>query len=125
MRNIWNICACLSRWGVGEELWIDGSFLTEKIDPNDADLVLVIQENFGETATAEQLAIWNWWDDPDEADPMNLFRCHTFTVPKIGPGEPGHALYVQSDKSWRKWFGTSRDGDPKGIGRILFPGGCV
>lgn len=92
MRGVWDLCACLSRWGVGEEVWIDGSFLTEKINPKDADLVLVLAENFENAATDEQLAIWDWWD---ELEPKTLFHCDTFTVPKIGIGEPDYPFFLQ------------------------------
>lgn len=126
MKRLWTICACLARWGVGDELWIDGSFLTEKIDPNDVDLVLVIGEGFEERATPEQMAIWEWWEDyTDDGDPMESFTCHTFVVAKLQPGHPHYAIYLEEDLKWKKFFGTSRDGEEKGIGRILLPGGCV
>jgi hypothetical protein len=107
---------------VGQELWVDGSFLTEKINPNDADLVLVIPEDFEKTASEEQLAIWEWWD---EGDVKSLFNCHTFTVSKAAIGTPDYPFYLRQDLFWKKYFGTSRDGEFKGIGRILLPDGCV
>ncbi len=123
MKYIWTLAACLCRWGVGEELWIDGSFLTEKIDPKDADLVLVLHETFDVKASEAQLAIWDWWDDSPE--PKALFRCDTFTVPKIPLGDPAYPFYLRQELHWKKFFGTSRDGSAKGISRILLPDGCV
>jgi hypothetical protein len=124
MTGLWTLSACLIRWGVGEELWVDGSFLTEKIDPKDADLVLVLAENFENVATDEQLGVWDWWDDAAD-EPKLMFRCHTFSVPKIPIGDPDHQVYLDQEAHWRKFFGTSREGQAKGIVRILLPDGCV
>lgn len=122
MRGVWDLCACLCKWGVGEEVWVDGSLLTEKIDPKDADLVLILSEDFQNTATEEQLAIWEWWD---ELEPKAHFHCDTFTVPRIRMGDPDYPFYLQQELRWKKFFGTSRDGEFKGISRILLPDGCV
>lgn len=102
---------------------MDGSLLTEKIDPRDADLVLVIAENFERHATEEQMGIWDWWDDSSE--PKDIFRCHVFTVAKIPASDPYYSVYISQEARWRKWFGTSRQGRPKGIARILLPDGCA
>lgn len=120
---LWSLCACLCRWGVGEELWVDGSLLTEKIDPEDIDLVLVIPENFEGQASDAQFGIWDWWDDRP-AEIKGFFRCDTFSVAKIPMGDPNYPHYLFEETKWKKFFGTSRDGEAKGIGRILLPGGC-
>jgi hypothetical protein len=124
MRCLWVLAACLCRWGVGEELWIDASFLTEKIDPKDADVVLVLPEDFENTATEEQLGIWDWWDDTHN-DPKSLFKCDTFSLPRIPVGDPDYPLYLAQEVRWKKFFGTSRQGVSKGMGRIILPDGCV
>jgi hypothetical protein len=122
MQGLWDLCGCLYRWDVGEELWIDGSFLTEKINPNDIDVVLVLPEGFENTATEVQLAVWEWWD---QEDVKAHFHCHTFTVPRASMGTPEYPFYLRQHLFWQKYFGTSREGEFKGIGRILLPDGCV
>ena len=87
------------------ELWIDGSFLTEKIDPNDTDAVLVLSEKFESRASEEQFGIWDWWDEEDE--PKDLFKCHTFSVVKVPPGHPDYANYLSDERYWKNFFGTS------------------
>jgi len=44
MRSLESLLAGLSSATVKAQVWIDGSFLTKKIDPDDVDLVVVIQE---------------------------------------------------------------------------------
>jgi Family of unknown function (DUF6932) len=124
MTSLWTLVGCLSRWDMGEELWIDGSFLTEKIDPKDADLVLILPENFESTASDEQWAILDWWDNGGN-EPGIFFRCDTFSISKLPIGDPGYPFYLRAELYWKKFFGTSREGTPKGMGRILLPDGCV
>ena len=45
MRNLWIVAASLCNWAISCELWIDGSFLTEKIDPKDVDFMVVLSED--------------------------------------------------------------------------------
>jgi uncharacterized protein DUF6932 len=123
MKDLWTMCGCLRRWGVGEELWIDGSFLTEEIDPKDVDLVLVLPERFEDTATDEQLGVWDWWDDGHEAG--ELLKCDTFILAKLPIADPEFAEFARQEAGWKKWFGTNRQGRAKGIGRILLPDGCI
>ena len=47
----------LTEAGICGDLWVDGSFLTEKIDPNDVDLLLHIKPDFYDVATHEQKQI--------------------------------------------------------------------
>lgn len=121
MGRLWVLCACLCRWGVGEELWIDGSFLTEKIDPEDIDLVMILPERFEEQAAENQLGVWDWLD---EDEPEELFGCHVFIVPRVPQGEPEHKFAVREAEHWKRFFGRSRQGQAKGIVRILLPEGC-
>ena len=123
MAHLRALCVRLCSWGAGEELWLNGSFLTEKIDPKDTDVVLVIEEHFQDHATPEQLELLKWWDDSNE--PRELFRCDNFSLPKIPVGDSDHQVYLRYEAYWKGLFGTSRDGEPKGIGRILLPDGCV
>jgi hypothetical protein len=122
MKSLWTLAACITQQGVGNELWVDGSFLTEKIDPQDVDLILVLPENFESNASAEQLGVWNWWDT---SEPKGMFQCDTYSLPRLPLSDPDYLLYLRLELYWKKWFGTSRQGRGKGIGRILLPDGCV
>lgn len=124
MDRLWTLCACLARWGIGKELWVDGSFMTEKIDPRDVDLVLVLPENFENIASEQQLGVWDWWDDRP-AEIKDFFSSDTFSIARVPIGDPGYSIYQFEELRWRRFFGTSREGRPKGIGRILLPDGCV
>jgi hypothetical protein len=44
MASLENLLNALSTESIRSEVWVDGSFLTQKIEPEDVDLVIVFQE---------------------------------------------------------------------------------
>lgn len=99
--------AALKNIGVKLEIWIDGSFVTEKDDPNDIDLVI-----FGSHAEIDRL--------PDES--KNQLRALLDRV-NIKHATGCDVLFaVAEDQNirsyWRGWYGFDRDENPKGIARI-------
>jgi len=93
--------------GIPFELWADGSFVTNKADPADMDLVI-----FCKQSDVERL------DDFKRKSLQNLvdnsiakarYQCDVYFA-------------IWEDKSqrdyWRKWYGNGRDGRPKGIARL-------
>lgn len=57
MNGLWIVAGQLSCWGIRCKLWIDGSFLTEKIDPKDVDLAVVLEPGFLDNANTEQIGM--------------------------------------------------------------------
>ena len=47
------------------ELWADGSFLTEEVNPGDVDLVLCTSAEFYDNGTDEQKKTLRWLDEED------------------------------------------------------------
>jgi hypothetical protein len=125
MRNLWVVAGSLCQWQINGELWIDGSFLTEKIDPPDIDFVVALSETFLNVATPEQLAIVNWLCEDNTQPAKTLLSCDSYAHYKQIPGDPGYGDYLVVDAHWKKHFGTSREHQPKGIAVIAIPGGCV
>ena len=94
----------LRKVGVAFEVWLDGSFCTEKIDPNDIDMVV-----FADPAELNQL-------DPatqtylggllDRTSARRQFGCDVLFAPS---GDMNMRSY------WRGWYGFDRREQPKGI----------
>jgi hypothetical protein len=112
MANLEAITAELNRVNLRGDVWIDGSFLTRKIDPNDIDLVLHAREGQGLTPT-----------DPDHRKTIiwlnsNLKATHgcdsyvCVIPPIINPAHPNAMAIVSY---WKRQFGFSRGGTEKGI----------
>lgn len=99
--------AALKSVGVKFEIWIDGSFATEKENPNDIDLVV-----FGSVAEIDQL--------PDAfknqlaalLDRVNIKHATGCDVLFAVAEDQNRRSY------WRGWYGFDREENPKGIARI-------
>ena len=86
------------------EVWLDGSFCTEKVNPNDIDLVVFADPtelNGLDPATQSHLS-----GLLDRANARRQFGCDV--------------LFAQSNDMnmrsyWRGWYGFDRSEQPKGI----------
>ena len=98
----------LSNVGAPIELWIDGSFTTRKIDPNDIDLVI-----FSPASILNQLPI----------EKQQLFQA-LVDRPSIKQNFGCDVLFCPSEdlngrSYWRGWYGYDRSERPKGIVRVV------
>ncbi|MEY4243966.1 MAG: hypothetical protein RLZZ245_1551 [Verrucomicrobiota bacterium] len=97
----------LRNYAVRFEIWLDGSFVTSKEDPNDIDLVV-----FAPAAELNALPL----DDQirlrglfDRQSCKRVFGCDVlFAV----------AEDQNSRSYWRGWYGYDREEQPKGIARV-------
>jgi len=97
------------------ELWIDGSFLTKKIDPKDVDLVF---QGFVAPGKVDQ-------HDPDHVRAINWLSsnlknshlCDSYICLQWPAGQSGNPEY------WQRQFGLSRGVLAKGIAVIIIGGG--
>lgn len=94
------------------DLWINGSFLTEKKNPRDSDVVLCIDDTFFQSFTINQKLFLDWFVATDLM-PDYLCDSHLhFDYPV------GHQLYDVGDfyrAYWKTQFGFSRGNAFKGI----------
>jgi hypothetical protein len=125
MQNLWTVAALLCHWKIHGELWIDGSFLTEKIDPPDVDLVVVVEETYFATATPEQEKIMEWLCEDNSQPAKAAFNCDSYALYKVPLTDPAYPDYIRTDGYWRGQFGTSREGESKGMALIQVPSGCL
>jgi len=107
--------------GVIGEVWIDGSLLTQKIDPKDVDILLYVQADFYNRASPEQRAAMDWITSdlqPTHKVDSYLELHHDRTDPKYWESEWWRAY-------WLRQFGFSRETDPKGIALLTLSGGTM
>lgn len=98
----------LTEIGIPIELWIDGSFTTNKIDPNDVDLVVFALEN-----DVNKL-------DKNREDLFCSLLDRRSTRHRFGCDVLFSVTEDQEMRSyWRGWFGFDRNETPKGIARVL------
>jgi hypothetical protein len=120
MTSLEALLAALSSAAVKAQVWIDGSFLTKKIDPDDVDLVVVLQEEDFLLA----------WANPTGKDVLerivrkeftNPVKCDSYISLEYPLETPRHALGQKQRDYWLKTFGESRSGDKKGMAVIEVP----
>ena len=102
--------------GLNGELWIDGSFLTQKTDPDDIDFTMRVNGHEYDNASEEQLSVYNWLQSDKPHIDFNLHTFLFFEYPN-GPEDLKKAG-ITDREYWDEWWGTSRKGVKKGFAVI-------
>lgn len=106
--NLHSYIDYLSEVGVPIELWIDGSFTTRKVDPNDIDLVIFSPATDLNLLPPEKQQ--NFQKLTDRATIKNNFGLDVLFCPAEDQNMRSY---------WRGWYGFNRYEQPKGIARIM------
>jgi hypothetical protein len=94
------------------EIWVDGSFLTDKIDPKDVDVIVRIDGNaVYDNGTSEQRDAIDWVIANQKAS----LRCDSYVLMEYPAAHPLHEEGKWWYSYWHRQWGFSRDDDPKGI----------
>lgn len=98
------------------EAWVDGSFLTQKVDPGDIDFIFLIDDHYYDRGTREQYEFVEWLLSRED-DPKKSFLCHTDVVLVYPADSPLHQITINTRKHWEEnVYGFSvATHDPKGI----------
>lgn len=100
---------------VGEQ-WLGGSFVSAKPDPNDIDLVTVVDgPAYDELPRHRQLLIrpliaGNYTEQ--------IWRCDAYPVFSYPDGHPGRDAYKVAFDFWQEHFGHDREGRSRGFVRV-------
>jgi len=89
MKGLEEVVKELVQAGVRGDLWIDGSLLTEKINPEDVDLLFRPGQDFFSIATGEQKAIVEWFNSNLKAS----HHCDSYVLYEFPPADP---LFVEN-----------------------------
>lgn len=101
--------------GIEMEVWIDGSFLTRKRDPEDSDVVARIAQEAWAAASDDERRVLAALV---RRDLRREFRCDFYSFIEY---EKGHKLEAQGEwmrAYWLRQFGFSRRDEPKGLAVI-------
>lgn len=113
--------------GVRGELWVDGSYLSRKIEPGDVDIVLNVDLGFLAGASVAQQAMISGFNSSDRtlrAEIKRDYSCDSYFFCDV---PIGHPLYPGIDmrQYWLSQFGSDRSGNAKGIAVLSIPGGVL
>jgi hypothetical protein len=110
--NEWNqlrdaMVAIVPLW----EHWLDGSYVSKKVDPNDIDLCSHFDGPVFDALDSDAQARFNALANTEIATAP---RCDSFVVGAYPEGHEAHATYVSLAEGWDSVFGSDRSGNPKG-----------
>lgn len=100
----------LNRGKIAGELWVDGSFLTEEINPRDVDLSLRVGGPFYDAASARTRKLIDSVEFLRDTERIDGYVQMEWPV-----GDPSYGLGQQNRDVWEKQWGRSRSGGAKGI----------
>lgn len=111
MIGLEKLVSALQSHSISAEVWVDGSFLTKKIDPEDVDVVLCASHEVFTQGTEDQKQLL----DKVSRNLKAAFHCDSYIFFEFPEGHPLHERGRKSRSYWLKQFGTSRSGEPKGM----------
>lgn len=114
LNNVEQLISSINSQAIKGELWIDGSFLTEKQNPDDADLVFALTE---ETYRSLNHAQKTFFDTYRSTRLYDRYRIDNYGVVVDQNSALGQWQYAY----WLRQFGFSRGNQMKGILQVHVP----
>ena len=108
-RRFFRLIDDFKKIGIAVEVWIDGSFVTDKQDPNDIDIVFIVDPQEIDGLSKETKARLRRFSDRSYIE--DLYDCHLFIIRNDQD---------ELQEYFEEWFGHSRTGEPKGLVRFYF-----
>lgn len=98
------------------EQWLDGSYVTMKVDPADADIVVHLD---GSEVDALDPTAWVTLEALVSGKTTQAaWRCDSYPLVEYPEGHPLHVISEEVRDHWADFFGKDRNGVPKGIVRV-------
>lgn len=115
MRGLERIVDTLRSHNIVGDLWINGSFVAEKINPNDVDVVLFVDGAFLENATPQQKQAIDWLN----SNLRDSHYCDSYVSTKWPESSPLYSYGEYWRAYWIRQWGFNRNDEPvKGIAVI-------
>ncbi len=105
LEGLRRICQLLQTLSIPCILIVDGSFLTEEIDPNDIDFSVCVTPEFYEACNAVQLEFLEWIRDSFDIKKTHL--CDCYLCVEYPEGHPDWFDGIQDRSYWINLFATS------------------
>ncbi|NQU58463.1 MAG: hypothetical protein HQ513_14615 [Rhodospirillales bacterium] len=108
----------LNKTGLKMEIWVNGSFVTEKLNPSDVDFAARVEGADFDNATPDQKNIL-WWLNTADLKPQH--RCDSYAFVEYHNGHPLGEQGEWEKAYWLRQFGFSRAENPKGLAVLQLP----
>lgn len=115
MRGVEAICGSLSTALISSHVWVNGSFLTQKVDPADVDLAVRLHFAALPNPGPEQQALIS------RILNRQFPGCDSYVFFEYPAGHPEHAVGDMMRAYWQRQFGFTRADRLKGVAVIRTP----
>jgi len=99
----------LEEIGVDFEIWIDGSFITDKKEPNDIDMAVIHVPNQVNLLSIDKKEIIKYLFSDREETKLRYY-CDAYFIPNIHPAEISY---------WKNFFEKSRGKQDRVLARLM------
>jgi hypothetical protein len=97
------------------EVWLDGSFTTQKLEPDDVDFIVFAPMSVLNNESPEMDEFVEWMNG-NKDEPKKLFKCHTQIIFEDAESQYANDLIVETRTHYEGLFGFSvATHEPKGI----------
>ena len=114
LQSLNEVADMINATGIHGDIWIDGSFVTEKLNPDDVDLILIITAQQLRSFDATQRTFFNWFRTTSL---YNQYRIDNYTLVRDDSVVETEYFYAY----WLRQFGFSRGDEMKGLAVIRLP----
>ncbi len=118
MGGLENVIAQLNACGLRMDVWVNGSFLTQKLNPDDVDFAARIEEANWRGADIRQKSMIRWINTTDLKPD---YRCDAYAFVERAPGAAPGGNWEWDRAYWLRQFGFSREDKPKGLAVLKLP----
>ncbi len=88
-------------------LWLDGSFVEAKLNPQDLDVVTFFDhDQLNQLGVVERSFVQNWLNGREIT--RELYQTHAFLVLSCGREHSYYETFEAARVYWRNWFGRTR-----------------
>jgi hypothetical protein len=118
MTGLADVLSSLNGLGFRLEAWVNGSFLTQKLNPDDSDVAVRFRgEDYDAATAAQKFAFKNFVNFDHKASS----KCDLYAFPEYDQCHPLYDYGQWRRAYWLNKFGYSRAEDPKGLAVISLP----
>jgi hypothetical protein len=114
MDGLEQVLSLIQQNGIRGEVWVNGSFTTEKLNPDDADVILVVDGADYRAFTLDQK---RFLEEFSRISLKGRYRCDNYVMVK----DDTHPMNDWMHAYWLRQFGFSRRDQMKGLAVIKLP----
>lgn len=111
MQGVEHVTNEIENASIQADIWVNGSFLTGKKNPNDSDIVVKVSSDLIDNGAAEQQRVLKWIN----TNLKDNHLCDSYLLPVYPDDDPLAVLNDYNRSYWLRQFGFSRGNNYKGI----------